>query len=186
MMKRLYQLLLTTYLFTTIYTVVRYHIYGPVLWKDIFVFTFNKIIIFSAVFFLLFLNIFKLNNHSKNILTKTILVSIVLHIIFSAIILKPYYLKSFFEPGLGMSLTGNISLLFGSLAAVFFILKSQIDINPVLRKKVFIIFAMIHLLVMGIKSWLNPDTWYGSLVPITLIGFIILALAIIKIGSNNE
>ena len=185
-MKRLYQLLLTTYLFTTVYTVVRYHIYGSVLWKDIFVFTLNKIIIFSAVFFLSFLNIFKLNSYIKNFLKKTILVSIVLHIFFSTIILKPYYLRSFFEPNLGMSLIGNISLLFGSLAAVFFILQSQIAINPVLRKKFFVILVMIHLMVMGIKSWLTPNTWFGGLVPITLISFIILILTFIKIRGHGK
>ena len=178
-MKRLYQLLFSTYFITSIYAVVRYHIFGPVLWKDLFLFTGNKIIIFSTVFFVLFLSSSKLNQKEKNILKKTVLVSIVLHIIFSTFILKPYYLKEFFDENGGLNLSANISLLFGSLASVIFILKSQIDLKPDFRNKIVVFLAMIHLLAMGGKNWFHPGEWHGGLLPITLITFVILGFVLL-------
>ena len=175
-MTNLKKIIVGTYLFTVFYTVIRYHVFGGVLWKDFFIFTINKILIFSAVIFLYFLTTRFLDKQAKDSLKKTITVSIVLHIIFSTIILKPYYLKAFFHSTDGMSLTGNISLLAGSFAAVIYLLQSQIDIRPVLRTKFFILFAMIHLFAMGIKSWLHPTAWYGGFVPITLISFLLLGI----------
>jgi len=179
-MSNLKKIIVGTYLFTVFYAVIRYHVFGGVLWKDFFIFTLNKILIFSAIIFLYFSSRRFLDKQAKDFLKKTITVSIVLHIIFSTIILKPYYLKGFFHSTDGLSLTGNISLLAGSFAAVIFLLKSQIDIRPVLRTKIFIVLAMIHLLAMGIKNWLHPAAWYGGFLPITLISFLILGIVFWK------
>jgi len=92
-MTNLKKIIVGTYLFTVFYTVIRYHVFGGVLWKDFFIFTINKILIFSAVIFLYFLTTRFLDKQAKDSLKKTITVSIVLHIIFSTIILKPYYLN---------------------------------------------------------------------------------------------
>ncbi len=179
-MKRLYKILSLTFLFTALYATIRYHLFGPVLWKDFFIFTLNKIFIFSAVIFIFFLKGNFLDQPAKIFLKRLIYSLIVLHVIFSTFILKPYYLKSFFTPLHGLSLWGNISLLFGALAAILFLLKESFISNEKLRQKLFIIFVMLHLVAMGWHGWVKPGNWYGGMLPITLVAFLILLTIVLR------
>ncbi len=173
-MSKLYKILTATFLLTTIYATVRYHIFGPILWKDFFIFTLNKILIFSAIILLFFLNRKSLSQSNKEILKKLIYILIALHIILSTFILKPYYLKVFFIPDFGLSLWGNLSLLFGTSAAILYFFKDQTGLSLRIRKKIFIVFVMLHLITMGWQGWIKPDAWHGGLVPITALSFLIL------------
>ena len=179
-MKRLYKILSLTFLFTAAYATIRYHLYGPVLWKDFFIFTLNKIFIFSAVIFIFFLKGNFLDQPVKDFLKKLIYGLIALHVIFSTFILKPYYLKSFFTPLHGLSLWGNISLLFGSLAAILFLLKDQLISKYQLRQHIFIILVLLHLAAMGWHGWVKPGNWYGGMLPITLVAFLILLAVLVR------
>ncbi len=179
-MKRLYKILIPVYLATSLYAITRYHIYGPVLWKDLCLFTVNKILIFSAILLLLILSLNKkLKDEDRAVIKNIIFISIVLHILFSSLILKPYYLKSFFTPDKSFSLWGNISLLFGGLAAMVYLLKDQWSFPNKNRRLVFLSFTGVHLISMGWHGWLHPDTWHGHLPPITLISFVGVVLIVL-------
>ena len=40
-------------------------------------------------------------------------------------------------------------------------------------------FVLLHVAVMGFEGWLTPGTWPGKLLPISLISFIIISLALL-------
>jgi hypothetical protein len=166
------------FLFTSFYAVVRYHVFGPVLFKDLFLFTFNKVIAFSALILWVW-NLWPGNNKEKEKLKNIILFLISLHIILSVILLRPYYFPDFFIPLKGFSLFGSLALLGGSLAAVLMFFSGKISFRFNI-KYLFFFFIAIHLVSMGGKGWLTPIKWYGYLPPITLISFLILLAGSIK------
>jgi len=178
--RNIYKIIIFIYLLTTVYAVSRYHIFGPVWWKDIFLFTFNKIIIFSAVIFL-FLSVFsKLQTKDRELLTQIIGLSILMHAVFSLLILKPYYLKSFFYPQQGFSLWGNISLVFAGLAFAFYFFRKQFPVKN--AQKLIWIFILLHVAAMGWHGWIQPDTWYGYMPPITLLAFVLVGARALRKG----
>ena len=159
-----------------LYTIVRYHVFGPVLWQDLPVFTFNKILIFSA----LILWTFKAQKFfefvDKSLLLNLIKIFVVLHILLSQIVLKPYYLKSFFTDN-GLSLSGNLSILSGVMAATVFFGGKLLHLSQSMRFLLLTGFIALHLILMGAPSWLQPETWHGGMPPITLISFLLVIYA---------
>jgi hypothetical protein len=185
-MKPISKIILPVYLLTALYAIVRYHVFGPVLWQDVFVFTLNKIIVFSSVIFLLLLSLNVLNHKIRQILQKIIFLSIPFHIILSLLIIKPYYLSIFFNELGGFTIWANISLLFGSLAAVLYIFKQKIDLSFYRYRQLFLTLVAIHLAAMGWQGWVKPAGWHGAKPPITLISFIFVLLALILLKKPEK
>lgn len=179
-MKYIYKLLALIFLFTAFYAITRYHVFGPVLWQDLPVFTLNKILIFSAVFLWALNQTHWVKTGDKSRIFIYIKVLIGLHILFSSIILKPYYLKSFFTSLGGLSLTGNLSLSAGVLAAALFFGRPYLNFKPKSLSILILIFVAFHLFFMGWHSWLTPARWYGSMPPITLIAFLLITFILFK------
>ena len=162
-----------------LYTIVRYHVFGPVLWRDLPVFTFNKILIFSALILWTFKaqKFFELVD--KSLLLDLIKIFVALHILLSQIVLKPYYLKSFFTDN-GLSLSGNLSVWAGVMAATVFFCGKLLKLSQSMRFLLLTVLIALHLLFMGGVSWLQPHTWYGGMLPITLISFVLVGFLGIK------
>ncbi len=177
MRQDLYKILLIIAI-TGIYTVFRYHIFGPVLWQDLPVFTFNKILIFSAIVIWFFLKTKTFNKHNRLLIVNILKSFIALHVLLSLSILKPYYLKEFFTTNGSFSLTGNLTLWAGILAAVIFFSGKTLQMSPQTKSSLFLIFVALHLIFMGGFTWLHPVKWYGGMPPVTLICFIIIVTTI--------
>jgi len=169
-----------------LYAIVRYHVFGPVLWRDLPVFTFNKILIFSVLI------LWSLKGHQffklveKPLVLNLIKIFVALHILLSQIVLKPYYLKSFFADD-SLSLSGNLSVWAGAMAAAVFFGGKLIQLSQALRFLLLTGFIALHLIFMGGASWLQPQTWYGGMPPITLISFVLVVyVAVRQIRVNNN
>jgi len=113
-----------------------------------------------------------------------------LHVVMSMLILKPEYLRKFFDSMNGMKLTGagESSMLAGVLGLGFLAWllwatskqtngRSNSDSNPSLLLRVgraVLICGALHVALMGWDLWFTPEKWadYGHLPPITLLSFI--------------
>ncbi len=162
-----------------LYAIVRYHVFGPVLWRDLPVFTFNKILIFSVLILWSFKGhqFFKLVE--KPLVLNLIKIFVALHILLSQIVLKPYYLKSFFADN-GLSLSGNLSVWAGVMAATVFFCGKLLKLSQSMRFLLLTVLIALHLLFMGGASWVQPGTWYGGMPPITLVSFVLVVYTAVK------
>ncbi len=171
--------LVLVFLFSTIYAVLRYQVFGPVLTKDIFLYTFNKIIIFSAVL-LMFFGIISPDKNTRNFFGKWVVLLIFIHILSSLNLLNPYYFPDFFIKGKGFSTKANLVLLGGVLGAGLIFLRNKKYFSEHIYKYLFFSFISLHLISMGFQGWISPLKWHGFMPPITLLSFLILLLWLVK------
>ena len=186
-----------TFLISLAYAVIRYHIVGPVPWKDLSFYVLNKGNALSA-FILLSIN-FSLGPlrklglaipdnwlKSRKILGIMGFLQVFVHLIMSFILLRPTVYAKFFEADGTLTLFAGLNLI-GGITAFIFIWIYNISFNMELRKDkelirfitsrkvtIYAIFmAGVHLFFMGYEGWLEPGGWHGGLPPISLIAFII-------------
>ena len=113
-----------------------------------------------------------------------------LHVVMSMLILKPEYLRKFFDSINGMKLTGTgeASMLTGGLGLGFLAWllwataeqangssdsNGNVSLLPLVGRAVLICGAL-HVALMGWDIWFAPEKWenYGHLPPITLLSFV--------------
>ncbi len=177
------------------YAVVRYHIAGPVPWKDLPFFILNKGISLSA-FILLTLNFGfgPLNNlgvkvpegwlNARKALGMTGFLLVLIHALMSFLLFSPAVYGNFFEADGTLTLLAGLSMLGGVLAFVVlwtYNLSFQTHLREdkafigFITSRRFLLAAMTlgaaHLFFMGYAGWLNPSGWYGGLPPISLVSF---------------
>jgi DMSO/TMAO reductase YedYZ heme-binding membrane subunit len=188
-----------TLIFGLAYAVVRYHIAGPVPWKDFPFFILNKGISLSA-FILLTLNfgLGPLNNLGVNVsegwlnarkaLGMTGFLLVLIHVLISFMLFSPSVYGKFFEADGTLTLLAGLSMLGGVLAFVVlwaynlsfqtFLREDQAFIRFI-TSRTFLLFAMIlggvHLVFMGYEGWLNPSGWHGGIPPVSLVAFAFFA-----------
>jgi len=188
-----------TLIFGLAYAVVRYHIAGPVPWKDFPFFILNKGISLSA-FILLTLNfgLGPLNNLGVNVsegwlnarkaLGMTGFLLVLIHVLISFMLFSPSVYGKFFEADGTLTLLAGLSMLGGVLAFVVlwaynlsfqtFLREDQAFIRFITSRN-FLLFAMIfagaHLVFMGYEGWLNPSGWQGGIPPVSLVAFAFFA-----------
>ncbi len=188
-----------TLIFGLAYAVVRYHIAGPVPWKDFPFFILNKGISLSA-FILLTLNfgLGPLNNLGVNVsegwlnarkaLGMTGFLLVLIHALLSFMLFSPSVYGKFFEADGTLTLLAGLSMLGGVLAFVVlwaynlsfqtFLREDQAFIRFI-TSRTFLLFAMIlggaHVVFMGYEGWLNPSGWYGGIPPVSLVAFAFFA-----------
>jgi DMSO/TMAO reductase YedYZ heme-binding membrane subunit len=186
-------------IFGLAYAVVRYHIVGPVPWKDFPFFILNKGISLSA-FVLLTLNfgLGPLNNlgvkvsegwlNARKSLGMTGFLLVLIHALMSFLLFTPAVYAKFFETDGSLTLLAGLSMLGGVLAFVVlwaynlsfqtFLREDQAYIRFITSRK-FLLTAMllgaVHLFFMGYKGWLDPSGWHGGLPPISLVAFAFFA-----------
>jgi hypothetical protein len=183
-----------------LYAVLRYHVAGPVPWKDLPFFILNKGISLSA-FILLTLNfgLGPLSNlgikvpegwlGARKALGMTGFLLVLIHALMSFMLFTPAVYAQFFAADGTLTLTAGLSMLGGVLAFVVlwaynlsfqtFLREDQAFIRFITSRN-FLLAAMIlggvHLLFMGYEGWLRPQGWYGGLPPISLVAFACFAI----------
>ena len=187
-----------------VYAILRYNIFGEVCLTYLPLFISNKAVSFSSVCFIaisftsralgrfwpkLFRSVL---DHRKYFGLLGFSLAVI-HSIISLLIFRPEYYEKFFSYKGKLTLSGELSMLFGILA--FFILgvmaitsvpsikSSMIKNTWIWTQKncgylgLFLIF--IHLIMMGYESWVNPALWPANMFPISLFAAIVVGFAII-------
>jgi DMSO/TMAO reductase YedYZ heme-binding membrane subunit len=181
------------------YAILRYHIVGPVPWKDLPFFILNKGISLSA-FILLTCNFGfgPLNNlgvrvpegwlNARKAMGMTGFLLVLIHALMSFMLFSPSAYGKFFETDGTLTLLAGLSMLGGVLAFVVlwaynlsfqtFLREDQAFIRFITSRK-FLMFALllgaVHLFFMGYEGWLKPAGWHGGLPPISLVAFVFFA-----------
>ncbi len=182
------------------YAIVRYHIAGPVPWKDFPFFILNKGISLSA-FLLLTLNfgLGPLNNlgakvpegwlNARKALGMTGFLLVLIHALMSFMLFSSSVYGKFFEADGTLTLLAGISMLGGVLAFVVLwgynmsfqtFLREDKAFIPFITSRKFLLFALllggVHLFFMGYEGWLNPASWHGGIPPVSLVAFAFFAV----------
>lgn len=177
------------------YAVMRYHIMGPVPWKDFPFYVLNKGISLSAFILLTFnFSIGPSNNlgakvsegwlNARRALGMTGFLLVLIHALISFLLFNPSVYHNFFEENGTLTLLGGLSMLGGVLGFVF-LWAYNLSFQTHLREdKVFIgfitsrgfmlvalLFGIVHIFFMGYKGWMDPSSWHGGLPPISLVSF---------------
>jgi len=184
-------------IFGLAYAVLRYHIAGPVPWKDFPFFILNKGISLSA-FILLTCNfsLGPLSNlgvtvpegwlNARKAMGMTGFLLVVIHALMSFLLFTPAVYGKFFEPDGTLTLLAGLSMLGGILAFVVlwaynlsfqtFLREDRAFIRFITSRK-FMLFALLlgaaHLLFMGYEGWISPAGWHGGLPPVSLVAFVV-------------
>jgi DMSO/TMAO reductase YedYZ heme-binding membrane subunit len=187
-------------LFGLAYSVVRYHIAGPVPWKDFPFFIMNKGISLSA-FILLTCNfgLGPLNNlgvkvpvgwlNARKAMGMTGFLLVMIHALMSFLLFNASVYGKFFLDNGTLTFLAGLSMLFGILAFVVlwgynmsfqtFLREDKAFIQFITSRK-FMLFALLlgaaHLFFMGYEGWLKPAGWHGGLPPISLVAFVFFAV----------
>ncbi len=188
-------------IFGLAYAVTRYHIVGPVPWKDFPLFILNKAISLSA-FILLALNfgLGPLNSlgvkvsegwlNARKALGMTGFLLVLIHALMSFMLFSPAVYGKFFEADGTLTLLAGLSMLAGVCAFVVlwgynmsfqtFLREDKAFIQFITSRK-FMLFALLlgaaHIFFMGYEGWLNPDDWHGGLPPVSLVAIAIFSVS---------
>jgi hypothetical protein len=182
------------------YAVLRYHVAGPVPWKDFPMFIFNKGLCLAAFVLLTFnFSLGPLNSlgvrvpegwlNARKAMGMSGFVLILIHALMSFMLFNPANYGKFFADNGTMTLLAGLAMLFGVLGFVglwiynlsfqTFLRVDQAFIRFITSRK-FMLFALVlggmHLFFMGYKGWLNPAGWHGGLPPISLVAFAFFAV----------
>jgi len=180
-------------LFSIGYAIVRYHIAGPVLWKDFPFFILNKGISLAAFILLTFNFAFgPINNlgikipvgwlNARKALGMTGFLLVLIHALMSFMLFSPSVYGKFFEADGSLTLLAGLSMLGGVLAFVVlwgYNLSFQTHLREdkafiqFITSRTFLIWAMLlggaHLVFMGYEGWMNPSGWHGGIPPVSLV-----------------
>ncbi len=187
-------------IFGLAYAIVRYHIAGPVPWKDFPFFILNKGISLSA-FILLTCNFGfgPLNNlgvkvpegwlNARKALGMTGFLLVLIHALMSFMLFSPSVYGKFFETDGTLTLLAGLSMLGGVLAFVVLwafnlsfqtFLREDKAFIQFITSRTFLLWAMLlsaaHLFFMGYEGWLNPSGWHGGIPPVSLVAFAFFAV----------
>jgi hypothetical protein len=190
------RIITTVLLFGLAYAVLRYHVVGPVPWKDFPFFILNKGISLSAFILLTFNFAFgPLNNlgvrvpegwlNARKAMGMSGFLLVLIHALMSFMLFSPAIYGKFFETNGTLTLLAGLSMLGGVLAFVVLwgynlsfqthLREDQAFIRFITSRK-FLLVAMIlggvHLVFMGYKGWLTPSGWHGGMPPISLVAFV--------------
>jgi hypothetical protein len=192
-------IILIVLVFGLAYAMLRYHIVGPVPWKDFPFFILNKGVSLSA-FILLTCNFGfgPLKNlgvrvpegwlNARKALGMTGFLLVLIHALMSFLLFRPAVYGSFFEADGTLTLMAGLSMLGGIMAFVVlwgynlsfqtFLREDRAFIQFITSRK-FLLFALllgaVHLFFMGYAGWLKPSDWHGGLPPISLVAFVFFA-----------
>ncbi len=190
------RIILIVILLSVLYAVMRYHIFGPVPWKDFPFYVLNKGISLSA-FILLTLNfslgplknlgasVPKVWLNARKALGMTGFLLVLLHAMIAFLLFKPTVYGKFFEENGTLTLMAGLSMLAGVIGFVIlwaynlsfqtFLREDKAFIKFITSRSFLLIalfFGVLHIFFMGYQGWGQPATWHGGLPPITLVAFI--------------
>ncbi len=186
----------TIFGFALTYAVIRYHFAGDVPWRHFPLFILNKAASLAAVIFVacsyLIGKIIRWHDHDGPLrlvvikfcgLTGFFLAAV--HAFFSLALLSPAYYGKYFD-GVGrLNLEGEIAISVGVLA-LFFLLSPAVTTLPMMPKAIggwrwkrnqragyiALTLVVVHLVVLGIRGWLEPQGWNGGIPPVSLVAVV--------------
>jgi len=183
------------------YAITRYHLVGPVPWKDFPMFILNKGISLSA-FILLACNFGfgPLNNlgvpvpegwlNARKSIGMTGFLLALIHALMSFMLFSPSVYGKFFVEDGTLTMLGGLSMLAGIIAFVIlwgynmsfqtFLREDKAFIQFITSRKfmlVALLFGALHLIFMGYEGWLNPGGWHGGMPPVSLVAIAIFAVS---------
>ncbi len=174
---------ITVILLTTIYTIIRYVVFGNVELIQVPTYLLNKSISMASTIFLLFASISYEKGKMKKLKYWGSLswYFAILHVLLSLSILSSAYYPKFF--GLEkMNLIGELTIMFGVMAMFsFWILRNGKKVfgSRLLLRAIVGLLITAHLFVMGFTGWINISKWHGGLPPISLLSFITIILSVL-------
>jgi hypothetical protein len=189
------QIIVITLMLAIGYAILRYHIVGPVPWRDFPFFILNKGLCLAG-FLLLTMNfaLGPLNSlgiavptgwlNARKAMGMTGFLLVLIHALMSFLLFSSSVYAKFFTEDGGLTLLAGLSMLGGVLAFVVlwgynmtfqtFLREDKAFIQFITSRK-FMLFALLlgaaHLFFMGYQGWLNPAGWHGGLPPISLVAF---------------
>jgi len=194
-----------TLAFSIGYAVVRYHIAGPVPWKDFPFFILNKGISLAA-FILLTCNFgfgplstlgLKVPAgwlNARKALGMTGFLLALIHTLMSLMLFSPTVYAKFFDANGTLTLLAGLSMLGGVLAFVVLWaynlsfqthLREDKSFIQFITSRTFLLWAMLlgaaHLVFMGYQSWMTPSAWHGGMPPVSLVA---IAFFIVGYAAN--
>lgn len=192
-----------TCILSLLYAILRYHVMGPVPWKDFPFFILNKGISLAAFVLITFnFSLGPLNNlgvrvgegwlNARKAIGMTGFLLVLIHTLISFMIFKPAIFGKFFEADGTLTLLAGISMLGGVLGFVILWAYNLSFQTHLSEDKAFIrfitsrnfllvalLFGIIHIFFMGYPGWMNPSGWHGGLPPISLVAFAFCSLGYI-------
>ncbi len=189
-----------TLVFGLTYAIVRYHVAGPVPWKDFPFFILNKGLALSAFILLTFnFGFGPLRNlgvrvpegwlNARKSLGMTGFLLVLIHALMSFMLFSPAVYGKFFEADGTLTFLAGLSMLGGVLAFVVlwaYNLSFQTHLREdkafiqFITSRTFLLWAMmlggVHVFFMGYRGWLTPAEWHGGIPPISLVAFAFLVV----------
>ena len=190
-------------LFSIGYAIVRYHVVGPVPWKDFPFFILNKGISLAAFIMLtcnfgfgplknLGVNVPASWLNARKALGMTGFLLVLIHALMSFTLFSPAIYAKFFEDNGTLTLFGGLSMLGGVLAFVVLWgynmsfqthLREDKAFIQFITSRTFLLWAMLlgaaHLVFMGYEGWLDPSGWHGGIPPVSLVAISIFVVGYI-------
>lgn len=169
------------------YAVVRYHVFGPVAWSHLPLYTFNKAVAFAAAILLASAYLGGNGGFARRAGLAGFGFA-ALHSLMSLALLSPNSYPKLFEDG-RPNLAGGISILCGCLPLLVWILLAVFSIPAAadglppdrfgtLRSLGYWALGLTgaHVAAMGWKGWTEPRSWPAGIPPITLLLFVVVVL----------
>lgn len=192
-----------TFLISLGYAIVRYHILGPIPWKDLPFFVLNKGVALSSLFILAInFSLSPLTNlgvrvpegwlNGRKEFGRAGIILVLIHVLMSFLIFNKATFEKFYEDNGTLTFFTGLSMIGGVLSFVILwgynwnfqilINKDQDWIKFTTSRNFLLsamLFALIHLYFMGVEGWKNVDEWHSGLPPISLIAFITFSIGLI-------
>lgn len=182
MKSRFFLTIISIFLFTLIYSIIRYNIFNDVPWSQFPLFISNKAISFSALIYLSIFIVLKKNGYALlSIKFRKFAKNLVfIHLTISVILFSQIYYPKYFD-GERINFLGQISLFSGIVSLGFFNsinrfknrFGNSVEILNKFGSELLLIFISIHLIASGFEGWITPQQWPGYLPPITLLSFLV-------------
>ena len=186
---KLNYIIISSVLMSLFYSVLRYNVFKDVSWTELPLYVFNKAISLASVILFVLYQILRkrLEIGQRNLLKDYAVVLAITHVVISIVILSPEYYEKFYS-SYKLNLTGNLTILFGIVAFIAMFVESSkyffrryVKSRSILKSIwiAFILFLILHVVIMGGYGWLSYENWPGGLPPITLLSFILLFIGLL-------
>lgn len=175
----------TTVFLSTIYATVRYNVFKGVPWADWPHFIVNKCLALSGLV-LIALSVFRLASRTPRRIGRLMAAGsafALIHTLVSLGLFNAAYFDKFFA-GEKLSLAGGASLMIAAMAVALLNWGkgrpgSSATTSSIGPLGAIAFLSGLHAALPSASTWLDPVTWPGRMPPITLIPFVVGAIALI-------
>jgi hypothetical protein len=176
--------------FTSVYAVIRYAVFGTVSLIHVPVYIMNKGISMTAAvsLFMASLCLVRRERDTARFWTNACSQSAFVHVFLSLGIFSKAYFHKLFS-GDKLNLTGEVTLLFGVLAAYcIWRLNTRVMKTAEWRITTASVYALVasHLFAMSYDGWLQVQKWNGALPPDTLLSFLFVICGLMTFLRSKD